>query len=307
MRPRVVYIVGDGRSGSTLLDRILGQIDGWFSCGELWYLWHNELCGCGARVNDCVFWRPVLAAVLDGNDGTRQADVLRLQREELGTSPIKLAAIARDRDRGRSAGSPAREYADLLTRLYREIVSESGARLVVDSSKLATRAYILAMLADVDLHVVHLVRDPRALAYAWGKKTVKYEGEAGTTYFSQLGPARSSVNWLRRHAVVELALRRRLGLRYLRLRYEDFARRPEAAVRSICALAGETDAKSPFLDEASVLLGPDHTVAGNPTRFMTGAISIREDEAWKVGLSRRSRVLATAIAAPLMHRYGYRL
>lgn len=49
---RVLSIVGYTRSGSTLLDSILGELDGVFSAGELHYLWERGLlehrtCGCG--------------------------------------------------------------------------------------------------------------------------------------------------------------------------------------------------------------------------------------------------------------------
>jgi len=54
-RTRVLYILGWGRSGSTVLGNILGEIDGFFSAGELHYLWERSLvegraCGCGRDV-----------------------------------------------------------------------------------------------------------------------------------------------------------------------------------------------------------------------------------------------------------------
>ena len=44
---------GSGRSGSTLITTVLGQLDGCFAAGELRYLWQrgmvdNRPCGCGA-------------------------------------------------------------------------------------------------------------------------------------------------------------------------------------------------------------------------------------------------------------------
>jgi hypothetical protein len=48
---RVLYIGGWGRSGSTLLDLILGQAPGVFSAGEVREIWQSGLvenrpCGC---------------------------------------------------------------------------------------------------------------------------------------------------------------------------------------------------------------------------------------------------------------------
>jgi hypothetical protein len=49
---RVLYIGGLGRSGSTLLDRMIGQLPGFFSAGEIREVWQqglreNRPCGCG--------------------------------------------------------------------------------------------------------------------------------------------------------------------------------------------------------------------------------------------------------------------
>ena len=48
---KVLFVGGFGRSGSTLLDNVLGQVDGFASCGEISYLWdrgleQDRLCSC---------------------------------------------------------------------------------------------------------------------------------------------------------------------------------------------------------------------------------------------------------------------
>ena len=50
--PTVVYVAGSGRSGSTLLERTLGEMPGFVNVGELIDLFRrvaprNERCGCG--------------------------------------------------------------------------------------------------------------------------------------------------------------------------------------------------------------------------------------------------------------------
>src|SRR5207249_8771406 len=70
---KVLYVAGSGRSGSTILDRILGQVDGFFSAGELCNLWGRGLlarrrCGCGTPVPDCPVWGAVLAEAFGGAD-----------------------------------------------------------------------------------------------------------------------------------------------------------------------------------------------------------------------------------------------
>jgi hypothetical protein len=302
--PKIVYIAGWGRSGSTLLDQILGQIDGWFSCGELNLIWWDIGCGCGTRVFECDFWRPILSEVRKRHADLEPSRMIAFQEKHLGTSPATLLAIAREaKHPGRD---PAlRGYARLVSEMYEAAGSRAGARVLIDSSKTATNAYLISVLTDIELYVVHLVRDPRATAHSWAKRKAKtYEP---LRYFGRLSPARSSGRWLRRNAAIEALVQRRLGARYLLLRYEDFAGDPQAAARSICEFVGERDADLGFLDRRHVRLMVNHTVSGNPTRFTRGELEIRPDEAWKESMTVRSKALATLVAAPLMHRYGYHL
>jgi len=51
------------------------------------------------------------------------------------------------------------------------------------------------------------------------------------------------------------------------LRYEDFATQPRAALTRILAFIDE-DGALPFVEDDTVVLGVNHTVAGNPNRFL---------------------------------------
>jgi hypothetical protein len=62
---RILYIAGAGRSGSTLLANILGQVEGFFTAGELISIWERGLiqdrfCGCGVPFHDCEVWTGIL-------------------------------------------------------------------------------------------------------------------------------------------------------------------------------------------------------------------------------------------------------
>jgi hypothetical protein len=305
-KPKVVYIAGPGRSGSTLLQRVLGEVDGWFPSGELSLIWHNELCGCGATAFDCAFWAPVLRQVFARHQDLDPSSLIALQDRWLDTNPAHLAVIGRE---GRRNGSPNRHpvgrYADLLADLY-AITAEAGeARVIIDSSKGAPYPYLIATHTDIDLYVVHLVRDPRACAHSLAKRKLKQIDPP--RYFGQIGPASSSLHWLRRNAVIDTLIRRGQGNRYLRVRYEDFADRPQATVRSICSLLGEPDARLRFPGDRVVRLASNHSIAGNPLRPHHGEVEIKPDDEWRADMDPRSRRLATLMAAPLMPRYGYPL
>ena len=62
--PLVLYIAGWGRSGSTLLERLLAEVDGVTLLGEVVHLWErgvreDELCACGTAFSGCPFWSEV--------------------------------------------------------------------------------------------------------------------------------------------------------------------------------------------------------------------------------------------------------
>src|SRR5262245_25734123 len=73
-RPRVLLIVGSGRSGSTLFERALGGVAGVAALGELVHMWDravrdDELCACGQPFGSCPFWSAVGERAFGGWDG----------------------------------------------------------------------------------------------------------------------------------------------------------------------------------------------------------------------------------------------
>src|SRR4051794_25472795 len=70
---RLIYIAGMSRSGSTLLDRLLGTSGTAVSLGEVAHLWgrglvNGQLCGCSQPVPDCQFWAGILSIAFPDRD-----------------------------------------------------------------------------------------------------------------------------------------------------------------------------------------------------------------------------------------------
>ena len=62
---KIILIAGHSRSGSTLLDRLLGEMDGFVTVGELRCLWirgliDDQLCGCGVAFQSCDHWQDIV-------------------------------------------------------------------------------------------------------------------------------------------------------------------------------------------------------------------------------------------------------
>jgi hypothetical protein len=304
----ILYIAGTGRSGSTVLASVLGEVEGVFAAGEVRYLWQRglvegRLCGCGVPVRACPLWTEVLAVA--GERGVqpppeavaawlRRAGRLRhlpgaLGRHMLHLPPSRSASLAGARG--------------ALGSLYAAVAEVTGSRVVLDSSKLPSYANLLRETPGVDLRVVHLVRDPRGAAHSWRSRKALTDG-AAQSHMEQMGPLKSTVLW----DVWNASAAGLLGggeSRYLRLRYEDFVDDPTTAVRRILSLVGMDDATLPFDSEGGVTLRPNHSVAGNPDRLRHGPIVLRADLRWRTSMPARSRRLVSAIAAPLLPAFGY--
>jgi len=306
-RTEVLYIGGWGRSGSTLLDRMLGQVPGMFSAGELRDVVtrgvvENRLCGCGSPFRECDVWSAVGESAFGGWDRLNVARLRRLRdRLDRPWSPPRVL-VSRLTP---SLDADVIEYADHLDRLYAGIVDVTGARMVVDSSKIPTYALLLRQARGIRVRVLHLVRDARGVAFSWQKQVVRDDG-GGRDHLDRYGAASASARYLYYNGLTHAL---RATMPYRLLRYEDLIARPRAEIARALAFAGmeaSGDALA-FLGEGTADLAPNHTVDGNPMRSSRGAVTLRLDEAWRHEMSAGPRRLVTAATSPLLAAYGYPL
>ena len=190
--------------------------------------------------------------------------------------------------------------------LYQQVATVTGARVVIDSSKRPSDAALLRLLPGVNPYFVHLVRDPRAVAYSWARKKAQLDRDR-PALMSPHTVLDSTVSWLSWNLAAE-SLRKRVGAGHFSLvRYEDFVSRPHAVLERILALVGEAGASVPLSEDRAAELSTNHTVSGNPDRFSTGRVKLREDREWRSKQATTDRLLTTLVALPLLHRYDYAL
>lgn len=305
-RTTVLYLMGTGRSGSTVLANTLGQVPGLADVGELRFLWERGLqegrtCGCGVPVPECPRWSAVLAAVAADHGEVPAADVVAALADV--TRVRQLPRVASD---GEGAWLRRRlgRVAPLVEDTYRHVARVAGARVVVDSSKLPTYGRVLDALPGIDLRVLHLVRDPRAAAWSWKRAKTQTDVGAAGRLMEQRGAAKSALLWRLWNGVGEHWWS--ATDRYLPVRYEDFAAAPRATVEGVLSWLGEDPAAAPFADERTARLGGSHGVSGNPDRFRTGLVTIAPDERWRDHLDERDRRVVSALAGGVARRHGYR-
>ncbi|MGH2751089.1 MAG: sulfotransferase [Actinomycetota bacterium] len=300
---KVIYIMAWGRSGSTLLGNLLGEIDDFFHAGELRTIWEKgllrgRLCGCGQRVPECSFWQDVMGR------GFGQIDVKAVCEAQRSAARLRHAPrlLRGHPGNGLPGGDDTKTYASSVVSLYRALGKATGARVIVDSSKREADAALLRLLDGIEPYYVHLVRDPRAVAYSWQRRKATPEPRGEMVTYK---PSTSTRNWLGLNVTAE-AIRRRVGRdRYLFVRYEDLITGPRDALESIVKMVEEWPARLPVNENGAVKLTRNHTAGGNPGRFHTGPVPLRLDDEWVALQPRSQRLVATTIAMPLLHRYRY--
>ncbi len=306
-RPRIAFLGGFGRSGTTLLERMLAEVPGVTAIGESVHLWErglrdDENCGCGEPFSRCPRWRAVGAAAFGGWQNLDVDQVLALKGAVDRTRYVpRLAAPAASMKQARAVD----EYCDLYRRLYGGVAAVTGAAVLVDASKHASLAFALRRAADLDLRVLHMVRDSRGVAYSWSKKVRRTEITDGEVYMPRYSPAQAAVLWTANNTLFDLL--GRLGTAVHRLRYEDLVAQPAAVLGEVLAFLGlPADAETlSFLRSDSAELGASHTIGGNPMRFSTGRLTLRADEAWRREMPPRARLGVSALTAWPLASYGY--
>ena len=308
--PRVIYLGGLGRSGSTLVERLLAGLPGVCSVGEVVHMWQrgvvqDERCGCGEAFGDCAFWSDVGAAAFGGWDqldvervAALRGSVDRTRHIPLLAAPALHSAIRRD----------LAEYLGYYARVYSAIAEVSGCPVVVDSSKHASLAFCLRWHPELDLRVVHVVRDSRAVAFSWARQVSRPDA-ATPSYMARYSPTAAAGHWNAQNGAFQLLARE--GVPTLRMRYEDIATAPATALARIAEFAGIAVSGHDFgflsADGGTSWASLDvaHTASGNPMRFTTGKVAIRRDDRWRTAMPPSQRRTVTALTLPLLARYGY--
>jgi hypothetical protein len=301
MVTKVLYIIGKGRSGSTLLGAALDAVPEYFGVGELHFVWRRgyvegRKCGCGEPIPECPVWSEAAAkASIDPEQVADWHDEIYRWRS------VPRALRTRFID-----DWPALQgYAEASRAVYQAVAEVTGARVLVDTSKWATAPGPLGLIPGIEAHVVQLVRDSRAVANSWQRRRTQYDLEE-PRQMPRFGPISSSVSWMARNWTATRA-RRRLRPRSMLVRYEGFTTDPQKVIEHITRMVDEPADLSGVIRDGTITLPPNHTAAGNPARFRTGVIEIRPDVGWHTEMSTGSRAVVTAMTWPGLLQYRYPL
>lgn len=287
----IVYVAGYGRSGSTVLDAMLGAAPGSFGMGEVAVLFEVasgrsrrlSRCTCSRLLHDCPIWGEVLA---------------RIERDWIYGDLVDAANITRSQDTSKvrssqKLGLATEAYSELWSLVLKTLQERTGAQLLIDSSKTATRRCStrplrIAQTTPFRVVMVHMVRDPAAVTWSVMKGSNRRLERREQSARQHLPITRSLIGRYQANRHARQAMERIDGMT---LRYEDLCRDPVTALSAVSALVG--------LDPEPILermynggrFGADHGVSGNRVR-REGFVRIAIDDEWRYRLPTRARVAA---------------
>jgi hypothetical protein len=280
MAPEIAYIIGSGRSGSTILDMMLGANSRAISVGSVEvleeYMETGNYCTCRQPLTECELWGPVLY----GDGGLPVPASLNVDGQMRKALAI-LPAIATGRPRSMPRADVERTW-----RMFDRVGEVSGADVVIDSTKSLLRfARLAAEPQGHDMRLIHLVRDPRGfiLSRSRSRPVPTARGEPGTT--RQQPATLAYVDWVIQNILVSLYGKLHWRDRYTVVTYEEMVSSPAETLERLAAFLGlefEPDRQLPPVE------GDFHLLGGNASRLVFSGL--RLDERWRTELSGAQRL-----------------
>lgn len=322
--PRIAYLLAASHSGSTLLAMLLGAQHGACSVGELKATSLGDArsyrCSCRKLICECEFWNKVSAAIARRGipdfditrAGTSVFEVRSAYAKRL-LSPLHRGPLLETaRDAALSLSPVWRRHLNACDRrneaLVESILEITGAKVVVDSSKVALRLKYLLKNPKFDIKVIRTLRDGRAVALTymddWNFADASDPELRGGGSGAKRPPPRRNMEeaaneWKRSQEANETLLRELPASQWTQVRYEDLCADPVGTLGRLNGFLG--------LDPDNVVQDfrsrPQHII-GNGMRLDTTS-TIRLDERWKTHLTPDDLATFDRIAGDLNRSYGY--
>ncbi len=287
---KLIYILGLGHSGTTLLDLVLDSHSQIVSAGEVYqfqYFFYPEcspkeiqkknqlkqrqfVCTCGVNVNECGFWSRVKEE-LSNNYGIWQVDP-RSDKQDKFVSENYV--------------------------LMEAILKVSGKTFFCDNSKSLERLEKLLKSDWFDISIIHLIRDGRGVAFSHTKKGEKI-GFANSQRYNYYQVLKTWNNQ-------NISIRKKYenNDNYILIRYEDFVDNPQACLVQILNKIGLS------LDDNQININQfeHHQFAGNRETMSQSRDkkqTISRDLSYVKNLTFKEWWLGTILACPALKTFNY--
>jgi len=262
---KLIYIAGDGRSGSTLLDSVLNNFDNSLSIGEFSRFWTRYIegksnCGCRDNIRDCKLWSQII----------NEIDLkFNITIEETEKRIIEIRLFKNFKKIDNFINDPKwREFCDLITYVYRRIFELTTSKIIIDSSKYPSWGYFLFKLNITEFYFINLERNLAEVANSWKKTKLLPEYD-----YEVLMPIKSNITILKSWIKIKFLCNRikiNSNLNYLFINYNQFCKTPSSYLNQIEKLVDEKFQNHDFQ------FIKNHAIGGNPMRKESVELQIKE-------------------------------
>lgn len=252
--PNILYILGAGRSGTTILEVVLTGNRRVVGVGEVTHVFKDgflagDQCACGVSAPHCPMWARVRE--IAGWSDSRISELARLFRRFDWHSGFLKSWL------GWQSGAEFDEYAKANRDLFRAVVTLGQVDLIVDSSKYAARAINLNRIFGTRVRVLCLIRSPEGLLNSF-RKDHKDEQKP-----------KSHFALILYYCFILISMRiaaYRFGARAYPIRYEDLVSDPDRVLADLQTWLGVDLSESRRRVVEKVPFSGGHIVTGNRLR-----------------------------------------
>lgn len=271
---KIIYLLGRGRSGSTLISFLLGSQKNILNVGELKNFWEYHCredkmggkCSDGIKLDNHPFWTKIRK---------------ELKKQLYDEFPNLKAEINTDFKKNNRA-------------MFDAIFRVSGERYIVDASKKFKRLKGLLKF-NSNIFTIHIIRDPRAYAYSilkYNKRVIEENNTPTNVSFKV-------ITWAIYNLYVKFYLKIK-KVKHITIRYEDFVKNPQKNLDEIGNFVG--------FESNSLSISKNQPVfCGNIWFLESKDTKIKKDELYKKSLTKKQWLYFTMLSFPSLLFYGYPL
>jgi len=303
---KIIYIAGYGRSGSTLLERILSSHEKIFGAGALSNFLDliddkNSSCSCGKAIQKCEFWSDVVKSFSSDFDNIPKFKNIQNQFDSLSGFPAYIFGHCTDKKVA---------YREFIQKLFNNIFQKlpDEVSYVVDSSKTARQNFFrpvaLSKIGSFHVKIIHLVRDGRGCMWS-NLKGSNRRMEKGLDPRIPFAALRSAVSWFLANISAHICQAIFPPEDYCRIKYEDFVEKPKEALLKLGEFLDVDFHKQIEMLEKKRNIPLAHQIGGNRLRLKREII-LKKDVEWKSKLKLRYKLLFWLLDWPLALFYGYK-
>lgn len=279
----LIYLLGAGRSGTTMLATILNTHSKIQTIGEMHqfldYVLEDKDCSCGEILSKCPFWGTILKDLEVSYLKDKARVDLSNSLEKHYQIPLYLL------------GKPLNKtYQKMEDMIFEAIQNKVSKPWLLDSSKYISRYLLQRKNKKINLKGIYLVRDVRGVIHSFGKNVqTPKKPLSAILYYTLINCWAQWVTFF--------------DNRIIKIRYEDFVSHPEETIQKLeIHLFGATSNIENLKNSTFEI---PHIIAGNRLRSQKELI-IKKDLKWKENISRKNQWLYYFLTFPLMALNKYK-